>query len=110
MLLAEEILHCPRCGEVLVREPQDFWKCPQCGGEWWDDSSKLAEMKAEERSRVLASELRQQMLWSLSKQYTPVLPPVVIIDPNKRSGSRSGRKRKKEKLKPLLMSERHYLA
>lgn len=34
-LTNEEILHCPRCGEVMLRQEPGFWKCPRCDGEWW---------------------------------------------------------------------------
>jgi ribosomal protein L37AE/L43A len=95
MLAAEVILHCPRCGEVMIHEKkQGFWKCPRCGGEFWDDESKLAMLEQKEAEKVVAVELRKQLLWSLGKGYTEVLPPVAVWVPGK--GSRkSGRKRKK---------------
>lgn len=47
-LTNEEILHCPQCGEVMLRQEPGFWKCPRCDGEWWppeedeDDQQILA--------------------------------------------------------------------
>jgi len=79
-----------------------FWKCPRCGGEFWDDESKLAIIR--ERESVIMSEdrLRHQIRWSLSKRYTDVPPLVMVINPGSRS-SKSSSKRKKALPKPLAV-------
>lgn len=89
-----EILHCPRCNEVMIRDRMGFWRCPRCGGEWWDDESRLAVIRERESALVSEDRLRHQIRWSLSKRFTDVPPLVVVIDPKAR-GSRSTSKRKK---------------
>lgn len=102
----EEILHCPRCNEVMIHDRTGFWKCPKCGGEWWDDESKLAIIKEQESAFMSEERLRLQIRWSLSKKFTEVPPLIPVIDPRSR-GSRSS-KRKKPLPRPL-MTERHVL-
>ena len=35
MQAAEEILKCPKCGEIMLYEKEPgFWKCPICAGEF----------------------------------------------------------------------------
>ena len=48
--MGEKILFCPRCGEAMIKQSQDFWKCPKCGGEWWPDEDKLAYLEEERRA------------------------------------------------------------
>ncbi len=99
--LRRVVLHCPRCGEVLIRDPRGFWRCPRCGGEWWDDESRLAMLEERVREAACAETMRHFTLWSLNKPPLPILPPVAIRVPGK--GSRSGRKRRKVRT-PKLQS------
>lgn len=92
-LSRDVILQCPRCQEVMIREP-GFWRCPRCGGEFWDDESRLREMESQEMERQMQEALRLQARWCLGRGYTEVLPLVPIIDPRSR-GNRSSRKKKK---------------
>jgi uncharacterized Zn finger protein (UPF0148 family) len=106
----QEILHCPRCGEVMIHDQKmGFWKCPNCGGEWWDDESKLALIREEEADRARFSDERQRILWSLSRCYNNPLPPIPIRD-YRSSGSRSSGRKRKKPLPKLLHSERYILA
>lgn len=46
------ILRCPGCGTYMNRQDQNFWKCPNCDGEWWppekdDTADKLAKAARE---------------------------------------------------------------
>lgn len=102
----EEILHCPRCNEVMIHDRGGFWKCPKCGGEFWDDESKLAIIRERESALESDERLRAQLRWSLSKRFTEVPPLVPVIDPRSR-GSRSSKRKKP--LPKLLMAERHLL-
>jgi|GEM_PF-3026931 len=97
----EGTLYCPRCGEKMVYDPMDFWKCPRCGGEFWDDEEKLAEVQAQELAFAARGELREQLKWSLGKRYTEVLPLEPVIDWRSRGSRKSGRKRKKPVFKPI---------
>lgn len=91
----EVILHCPRCGEVMIYEQeQDFWRCPRCCGEWWEDESKVRFIESEKREKEDKEKLRWQLRWSLAKGYTEVLPLGGAIG-YKGRGNKSGRKRKK---------------
>jgi hypothetical protein len=84
----------------MVRDSMGFWRCPRCGGEFWDDESKLAIIQ-ERQSVIVAEEtLRHQIRWSLSKRCTEVPPLVPVIDPKARGG-RSTSKRKKKMVKDL---------
>lgn len=96
-----EILHCPRCSEVMIHDKRGFWRCPKCGGEWWDDESRLAVIRERESALMSEEHLRHQIRWSLSKRFTDVPPLVVVIDPKAR-GSRSSVKRKKPLPKNLF--------
>jgi uncharacterized C2H2 Zn-finger protein len=96
------ILHCPRCSEVMIRDDMGFFKCPRCGGEFWDDESKLAIIRERESVIVAEETLRNQIRWSLAKRYTDVPPLVPVIDPKARS-SRSSSKRKKPLPKALVI-------
>lgn len=105
--LRQVVLHCPRCGEVLIREPQGYWRCPRCGGEWWDDESRLAIIEEQAREAACADEMRRFTLWSLSKPPLPVLPPVAVWVPGK--SSRSCKRKRKRVYKPLTL-ERYRLS
>lgn len=106
-LTKEEILHCPRCGEVMLQDCRGFcWQCPKCSGEWWDDESKLRLLRSQAAARAAEETLCRQLRWSLSKRCDIVMPLVPVIDPRSR-GSRSSR-RKKPLPRPL-MTERHLL-
>jgi Zn-finger nucleic acid-binding protein len=85
----------------MIRDDMGFWKCPRCGGEFWDDESKLAIIRERESVIITEERLRSQIRWSLSKRYTDVPPLVVVIDPSSR-GSRSSSKRKKPLPKNLF--------
>jgi uncharacterized Zn finger protein (UPF0148 family) len=94
------ILHCPRCGEVMIRD-NGFYRCPKCNGEFWDDESKLAIIREQESVRYSEEYMRLHIRWSLSKRCTEVPPLVPVIDPKAR-GSRSSVKRKKKPPKALF--------
>lgn len=109
--MGEKILFCPRCGEAMIKQSQDFWKCPKCGGEWWPDEDKLAYLKEERRAR----EYDEQM-WLVGRMglcragYKPVLPYGYVKGTKKGGGSSSsGRKRKKANVNKPLMTERYML-
>lgn len=96
--MAGEILRCPVCGETMFKK-NGYWKCPRCGGEWWPDEYGQAAMAEAARDTAAAKEQRRQMLWSLSKTHTVVLPLLGGIV--HKGSSKSGRKRKKPPKKEL---------
>jgi len=88
-------LKCSRCSEEMqYHEKEEFWKCPSCGGEFWDDQEKLKEYLSEQRNREASEQLRKQLLNSIGKRYTEVMP-TGYVPCKKKSSSKSGRKRKK---------------
>jgi len=99
VLVVEKDFLCLRCGEALVYESKGFWKCPRCGGEWWDDENKLADLSREDKEKALAANLRMQVLWSIGKRFTPVLP---AGRPDLSKGSSRSAKRKRKKPKIVL--------
>ncbi|RJQ25536.1 MAG: hypothetical protein C4589_11090 [Peptococcaceae bacterium] len=101
MILAEKILHCPRCGEIMIYEKQGFWCCPRCDGEFWDDESKLLLLKSEERTRAQEEQLQKQMRWAVGGRYTEVLPLIPVRD-YRSSGSRLSRRKRKKPVKRVL--------
>lgn len=107
MLGKDVILHCPRCQEVMIREP-GFWRCPRCGGEFWDDESRLREMESQEMERQMQEALRLQARWCLGQKYTEVLP-AGPTDPRKRGSHSSSRRKKKKPVPKFLMIERYLL-
>lgn len=109
-LTTEEILHCPVCKEVMLyNKEDDYWRCPNGCGEFLPDSAKAAreaELASRERARVAEVELRKQILWSLGRAPTIVLPP----GPPKPGGrSRSGKRRKRAPVRKRLVTERFLL-
>lgn len=107
--MGEEIFRCPICGEVFIRDPQGFWKCPRCGAELWPDESKLAYLEQERRSQEYEEKLIFISKHTLCRaSFKPVLPPVCVVD-WKKSGSRSSGRRRKKPSKSALMTERYQL-
>lgn len=86
--MGEEILHCPRCGEVMLHQELDFWTCPRCGGEFWPPD----EPEENDRAQIRAC-------WE-----EDVKIPLI----KKRRGNRSGKRRGRKPWKPLP-SERYIL-
>lgn len=106
--MGEKILFCPRCGEAMIKQSQDFWKCPKCGGEWWPDEDKLACLEEERRAREYDERMRLISYVTLCRaSFKPVLPPGPVPGYKKGGGKATGRKRKKVN-KPL-MTERYML-
>lgn len=87
-----EVLRCPRCNtEMVYDEQREFWRCPNCGGEFWEDVDKLDLIREQEQARVVPG-----TFYFLPHATTPVLPPVAVVVPGK--GSRkAGRKWKSGK-------------
>jgi len=93
-----EILKCPKCGEVMLFDKDyGFWKCPRCDGEFWPQ----AEVKQADLPPALVDRMIHQV-------YVDDLR-VGFFGIKKRSGSKSGRKRKKKPFKPLPWAEKYAL-
>lgn len=91
-----DILHCPRCSETMIFDKAlDFWKCPRCDGEWWEDTSKLQHLEREARYKKMEFDLREQLRWTIGAEPTMVLPLVPIVDKSARGSRSSGKSRKK---------------
>lgn len=85
-------LTCPDCGaEMQYDKKFNFWKCPDCRGEWWPEEPD----EEEDCSPVLVSRYGGEVL------------PTVPIPKKKHGNRKSGRKRKKpvKKWKPRWESE-----
>lgn len=86
-----EILRCPKCGEVLIKQEYGFWKCPLCDGEWWPPDP--GENERVQKRQILECWLEDMRIPLIKKH---------------RSSSKSGRKRGRKPWKPLL-TERYLL-
>ena len=93
---SEKILFCPRCGEAMIRQSQDFWRCPKCGGEWWPDEDRLAYLDEERRAREFDERIRAVSWGALCRaSYKPVRPYGYVKGAKKGGGNKaSGRRRK----------------
>ena len=94
-------IKCPLCREYMEENKEfDFWRCPECGGEWWPDDGGYQEAK----ERIQSEKDRERLRSSVGGAYTVVNP--LISDGLKgvgaKSSSRSGRKRKKKPVKRKL--------
>lgn len=54
----QEIVRCPLCGEVTIRQEFDFWKCPICGCEIWPEEEETERQKNRVIREVYYEELR----------------------------------------------------
>ena len=73
----------------------DFYKCPRCGAEIWIDQEKLQMIYTQKKTEELTSRLNEQVRWAVGGRFTEVNPLVLVTNRKKRSGSKSGRRRKK---------------
>jgi phage terminase large subunit GpA-like protein len=55
---------------MVYDERREFWRCPNCGGEWWEDVDKL-DLQEHEQARVVPG-----TFYFLPHATTTVLPPV----------------------------------
>ena len=99
--MGEKVLSCALCGGELTRQSKDFWKCRNCGSEVWPDEERLREVEYERNAREQAARFRAQLLWSISKQFTTVLP-AGPREPSGSGGGKSGRRRKRKPLKKFI--------
>lgn len=86
----QEIIKCPRCGEVMVFNTQfEFWKCPACDGEFWPD----VELNQADMSPRLVDKMVKDV-------YQEEIRVGYVPGTKKKGGAKSGRKRKKPKKSP----------
>lgn len=84
-------LLCPTCGEPMRRDRKfNFWKCPNCKGEWWPEDEPDGNCSP-----------------ALVSRYGGEILPIVPIPKKRRGNRKSGRRRRKpvKKWKPTLMDE-----
>lgn len=108
-----KVLHCPRCAEVMIYDKKmDFWQCPLCDGQFWEDSDKLTALEREKKVWESEEELQKRLRWSLSMQaslsYHPEPLPAGPPAPSAGGRGKSG-KRKKAKRNAKLITERYLL-
>ena len=76
-----------------------YWFCPRCKGEFWEDSEELKELREEAKEKQQQAKLVDFHKWHISSaSYKPILPPVCVWvrgGQGHRKTSRAPRKRKK---------------
>jgi uncharacterized Zn finger protein (UPF0148 family) len=89
----QQIVKCPLCGEVTIRQEFGFWKCPACGCEIWPEEEETEEQKKKAIREVYYEEIRTGC-W---------------INPKKRSRSNRSRRFGKKKNVVPLWTQRYAL-
>jgi Zn-finger nucleic acid-binding protein len=86
---------------MVYNEKFQFWFCPKCKGEFWEDSEELKELREIAKEKIQGELLRQMYkghLWSPS--WKEPLPPVCVWI-RKSQGHRKRRKSRKRHQKSV---------
>ena len=96
-----EGIKCGICNYVMTHQKENYYICPVCKSELWPDEIRLKEIEKEKKRIETAEEDRQRSLsrvgWDSRTEVLPAYP-----HPSGKGGSKSGRKSKNPKKKPVI--------